>query len=175
VGRVVALLLACLAAGCSGKAGHAPVSEAAMTITVTSTAFAEGGTIPAKYTCDGADVSPPLQFGGPPGGAAEIAVFVEDPDAPGGTFVHWVGWGIPPGTAGLAEGQHAPVEGKNGFRSQGYRGPCPPKGKPHRYIFTVYALSAPLSLKAGSSAAQLHRAIHGHVLSQGSLTGRYGR
>ncbi len=173
--RVAALVFACLAAACSGKAQHEPVSEAAMTVSVTSPAFGAGGTIPTKYTCDGSDVSPPLSFAGVPADAAEIAVVVEDPGAPAGTFAHWVGWGISPGTTRLTEGQHAPVEGNNDFGTRGYRGPCPPKGNAHRYVFTVYALSTRPHLTAGASVAQLRRAIHGHVLAEGHLTGTYGR
>ncbi len=146
-----------------------------MTIAVTSAAFSDGGTIPRKHTCDGADTSPPLRFGNVPPGTVELALFVEDPDAPGGTFVHWLAWGLDPTQPELAEGQRAPVEGKNGFGSRGYRGPCPPKGTPHRYVFTVYALDQRLRLAAGAAARELRKAVHGHALAQGSLTGRYGR
>ncbi len=117
-----------------------------MTIAVTSTAFSEGGTIPPKYTCDGADISPQLGIEHVPPGTAELALLVEDPDAPGGTFVHWLAWGLDPAQPNLAEGQPAPIAGTNGFGSQGYRGPCPPGGN-----------------------------VHGHALAQASLTGRYGR
>lgn len=146
-----------------------------MTITVTSTAFTEGGTIPRQYTCDGADNSPPLRFDNVPANAVELALFVEDPDAPGGTFVHWLGWGLDPGEPQLAEGEPAPFEGTNGFGRIGYRGPCPPKGSPHRYVFTVYALERKLSVAVGTSAKNLHNAVHEHAIAQGSLTGLYGR
>jgi Raf kinase inhibitor-like YbhB/YbcL family protein len=146
-----------------------------MTIAVTSASFRDGDTIPQTYTCDGADSSPPLRFGNVPPGTAELALFVEDPDAPGGTFVHWLAWGLNPAQPELAEGHPAPIEGKNGFGSRGYRGPCPPKGTPHRYVFTVYALDQRLSLPAGADVQDLRKAVHGHALAEGSLTGRYGR
>ena len=172
---LAAAVLPLLVAGCAARTGRAPVSEAAMTIAVTSAAFSDGGTIPRKHTCDGADTSPPLRFGNVPPGTVELALFVEDPDAPGGTFVHWLAWGLDPAHRELAEGQRAPVEGKNGFGSRGYRGPCPPKGAAHRYVFTVYALDQRLRLAAGAAARELRKAVHGHALAQGSLTGRYGR
>jgi Raf kinase inhibitor-like YbhB/YbcL family protein len=146
-----------------------------MTITVSSTAFSDGGDIPRRYTCDGEDVSPPLSFAGIPSGAQELALLVDDPDAPGGTFVHWVAWGIDPSKAALAEGESASGAGTNGFRRRGYGGPCPPRGGPHRYVFTVFALSRRLDLPAGASADDLRRAVSGAVLAEGRLVGRYAR
>jgi hypothetical protein len=104
-----------------------------------------------------------------------LALLVDDPDAPSGTFVHWVAWGIDPGTAALGEGEAPPGAGTNGFGKQGYGGPCPPKGPAHRYMFTAYALSARLDLRPGASANDLKRAISGLVLAQGRLVGRYAR
>ncbi len=146
-----------------------------MSMTVTSTAFAEGADIPSRYTCDGANVSPPLRVTGVPSGARQLAVLVEDPDAPGSTFVHWVAWGIDASHPTLAEGEAPPGTGVNGFGKRGYSGPCPPKGAPHRYLFTVFALSRPLALSPGASADDLRKELSGTVLAQGRLTGRYGR
>jgi Raf kinase inhibitor-like YbhB/YbcL family protein len=173
--RALAAVLAggMLLAGCSSSGSHEV--EAPMTISVTSPAFSDGDTIPQQYTCDGDDVSPPLAVRNVPSGAVELALLVEDPDAPGGTFVHWVAWGIDPGQADIAAGAPTPGSGKNGFGRTGYRGPCPPPGKPHRYVFTVYALSERLDLDAGASADALRQAIDGKALATGSLTGRYGR
>jgi Raf kinase inhibitor-like YbhB/YbcL family protein len=148
-----------------------------MSLTVTTTAFAPGGEIAKKHTCDGADASPALSWTGAPAAAKEIAVICDDPDAPGGTFVHWVAWGIPAARTGLAEGaRDAEMKlGVNGFGTRGYRGPCPPRGKPHRYVFKVFALDAPPKLSPGASADDLTTAMKGHVLAQGELVGKYGR
>jgi Raf kinase inhibitor-like YbhB/YbcL family protein len=145
------------------------------TIAVTSTAFVDQGEIPQRYTCDGLDLSPPLRFGTPPSGTKELALLVEDPDAPRGTFVHWVAWGIDPGTGALAEGESPPGTGTNGFGRRGYGGPCPPKGAPHRYVFTVYALSGRLNLRQGATADELKGATGPLLIAQGSLVGRYAR
>jgi Raf kinase inhibitor-like YbhB/YbcL family protein len=167
--------LAVLAAGCGGQGPRAETPEAPMTITVSSTAFTDGGDIPRRHTCDGDDVSPPLRFAGVPSQAQELALLVEDPDAPGGTFVHWVAWGIDPSAAALAEGESPAGTGTNGFRRRGYGGPCPPKGAPHRYVFTVFALSGRLDLPPGASADDLRRAVMEAVIAEGRLVGRYAR
>ncbi|HET6728007.1 MAG TPA: YbhB/YbcL family Raf kinase inhibitor-like protein [Jiangellaceae bacterium] len=149
-----------------------------MTITLRSPAFADGDTIPGVYTCDGDDVSPPLAWSGVPSDAAELAVVVEDPDAPGGTFVHWVLWGLDAGQSGLDEG-HVPAgarEGRNDFGRVGWAGPCPPRGSdPHHYAFTLLALSNPLAVEPGASADTVKRAADSEVLAEGRLTARYGR
>ncbi|GAA2375343.1 YbhB/YbcL family Raf kinase inhibitor-like protein [Dactylosporangium salmoneum] len=148
-----------------------------MTIAVSSPVFNEGDQIPRRFTGDGVDVSPPLNFTGLPEQTAELAVLVEDPDAPSGTFTHWVMWGIDPDLSGLGEGE-APagaVQGKNGFGRRAYGGPSPPRGRSHRYVFEVLALSEPLRLAGGASAADLRRAAAGKVLASGHLTGRYKR
>jgi Raf kinase inhibitor-like YbhB/YbcL family protein len=151
---------------------------------VQSGSFSPGGTIPKKYTCDGADVSPSLAWSGAPQGTREFALFCEDPDAPGGTFVHWVLWGIPKGTTQLAEGIAAgddvpslgqAHQGTNGFRVRGYRGPCPPPGKPHHYHFRVYALGERVDLAAGSTIERVRESMNGHVLAEGEIVGTYGR
>ena len=146
-----------------------------MSITVSSTAFSDGGDIPRRYTCDGEDVSPPLSFAGVSPHATELALLVEDPDAPGGTFVHWVAWGIDPAKGGLGEGEVPPGSGTNGFRQRGYGGPCPPKGRAHRYVFTVLALSKAPELLAGATSDDLRRAVENLVIAQGGITGRYAR
>lgn len=152
-----------------------------MTIEVTSPAFEEGGMIPAKYTCDGQDISPPLRWGAVPEGAKSIALIADDPDAPSGTFVHWVLYGLPADATELPE--HVPAEkrlssgagqGVNDFGRIGYGGPCPPSGT-HRYFFKVYALDAEPKLSPGERKARLLAAMEGHIIGQGQLMGRYSR
>ena len=146
-----------------------------MSMTVSSTEFAEGGLIPPRHTCDGENLSPPLSFSGVPAGTQELALLVEDPDAPSGTFVHWVAWGIDPSKGALPEGAAPPGVGANGFGRTSYGGPCPPPGSAHRYVFTAFAVSQALDLRSGASADDLRRAIRGSVLDEARLTGRYGR
>jgi Raf kinase inhibitor-like YbhB/YbcL family protein len=125
-----------------------------------SSAFAEGDTVPTEFTCDGADTSPPLEWSGVPEGAAELRLSVTDPDAPGGTFTHWLVTGVDPGVTEIGPGEvpGGGTEGPNDFGRTGYGGPCPPPGAAHRYVFTVEALSA-----------------EGDVLDAASLTASYGR
>jgi hypothetical protein len=147
-------------------------------ITVSSSAFGDGDAIPRRYTCDGDDRSPPLTWSDVPEGTRELALLVEDPDAPGGTFVHWVAWGLPADLGGLDEGTvpQGTGQGVNGFGRTGWGGPCPPRGHgPHRYVFTLFALSKALTLDEGASAQRLRGAMDDAVLAQGSLTGTYGR
>ncbi len=146
-----------------------------MAITVSSPAFADGGNIPRRYTCDGENVSPPLRFADVPPGTRQLGLLVADPDAPSGTFVHWVAWGIDPATQTLGEGEAPPGTGINGFGRRGYDGPCPPRGAPHRYVFTVLALAQPPTLPPGASADDLRKAVAGTVLAEGRLMGRYAR
>lgn len=153
-----------------------------MTLKVSSPAFQEGGEIPLRYSCEGEDVSPVLQWSDPPEGTKSIALIMDDPDAPGGTFTHWVLYNLPPDSRSLPEAIPAKAEpstgtlqGKNDFQKTGYSGPCPPPGRPHRYQFTVYALDRALNLEAGISQRQLREAIEGHILAQGRLTGTYQR
>jgi Raf kinase inhibitor-like YbhB/YbcL family protein len=176
--RVVIALLLVATAACGGDNDDVPVPEAPMMITLRSPAFADGDTIPRVYTCDGDDVSPPLEWTGVPPDADELAIIVEDPDAPGGTFVHWVLWGLDAGLSGLDQGDlpAGAREGRNDFGRAGWGGPCPPRGSdPHRYVFTLLALSDPLAVEAGVSADRVKRAAEGNVLAEGRLTGRYGR
>jgi len=152
-----------------------------MEIKITSSAFADGGLIPAKYTCDGADVSPPLQWDAVPEGTKSIALICDDPDAPMGTWVHWVIFGLPAETKELAENippdrtlPSGAKQGTSDFGRIGYGGPCPPSGT-HRYFFKIYALDAEVGLEAGASKRQLLGAMEGHILEQGQLIGKYKR
>jgi Raf kinase inhibitor-like YbhB/YbcL family protein len=167
-------------AGCGNDGGgsRVPAPSASQWIAVTSTAFTQGGTIPRRYTCDGADVSPPLAFAGVPANAAELVVLLEDPDAPHGTFTHWLMWGVPPHDTRLTAGStpRGSTEGRNSFKKNGYGGPCPPEGaKPHHYVFSVYATDQKLALATDASPDAVRHALTGHTLASGTLTGRYGR
>ncbi len=149
---------------------------------LTSTAFAEGDTIPKKFTCDGDDISPPLRWEGVPASAVSLALICDDPDAPRGTWVHWVLFNLPPELTELPENvppQKEPSilasQGINDFQKIGYGGPCPPPGKPHRYYFKLYALDRRLDLEAGVTKAQVEAMMKGHVLAEGQLMGTYGR
>lgn len=155
--------------------------EGEMTLKLTSTAFEDGGMIPSRYTCDGGDISPPLAWSGVPDGAKSLALVADDPDAPRGTWVHWVIYQIPTSERGLAENRPAREtleegarQGTNDFRKTGYGGPCPPSGT-HRYFFKLYALDAEPNLPSGVSKDQLLKAIEGHILAEGQLMGRYER
>jgi Raf kinase inhibitor-like YbhB/YbcL family protein len=144
-------------------------------LTVSSPAFAAGGTIPRRHTCDGPDLSPPLSWTPGPAGTAAYALVVDDPDARG--FVHWVAFDIPATTTAIPEGASgsgAFGEGRNDFGRVGWGGPCPPSGT-HHYVFTVFALDRRLDLTRGTTASELRRAMAGHVLAQGTLTGTYRR
>jgi Raf kinase inhibitor-like YbhB/YbcL family protein len=144
--------------------------------TLTSNAFDSGQEIPSRHSCEGDDVSPPLSWSGAPEGARSLALIVDDPDAPGGTFTHWLAWAIRPESAGIGEGETAPVEGRNDFGTIGYRGPCPPPGHgPHRYFFRLYALDANVELERGAGKGDLERALEGRVLGVAELNGRYER
>lgn len=142
---------------------------------ITSSAFQEGANIPSKFTCDGADTSPPLQIADIPSGAKSLALIVDDPDAPGGLFTHWTVWNIPPQTSAVGEGS-APkgVQGTNDFGKSGYGGPCPPSGT-HRYYFKIFALDRELDLPFGAKRGPVNEALKGHVIAQGELMGRYSR
>ena len=143
---------------------------------LTSSAFQNGAPIPAQHTCDGADVSPPLAWQESPPNTAAFALICDDPDAPAGTWVHWVLYNIPGKITALREGDSGGgLEGRNDFRNVGYGGPCPPPGKPHRYFFKLYALRSPLGLKAGAGKPDVERAIQGVVLGDAQLVGTYSR
>ncbi len=191
-GMVVAVVALALVAGCREADGKAPAaagdgagatkSKGGATMKLHSTAFEEGGPIPAEYTCDGADVSPPLSWSGAPEGTRAFALICDDPDAPAGTWLHWTIWNIPGDRTSLPKGvskaEHVldgARQGRNDFRKIGYGGPCPPPGPAHRYYFRLYALNAPLDLPAGATRAQLESAMKGHVLATATLMGRYQR
>lgn len=151
------------------------------TMKLTSSAFSEGGMIPSQYTCDGKDISLPLSWSEVPDGTKSFALICDDPDAPMGTWVHWVIYNIPdtvrqlpeavPTTEKLNDGS---LQGKNDFKRFGYGGPCPPGGT-HRYFFKLYALDTRLDLKAGATKSQLLEAMKGHILAEAQLMGKYGR
>ena len=150
---------------------------------LTSPDFAEGEPIPARHTADGADESPQLDWTAPPEGTVELALICDDPDAPAGTWNHWLVYGLAPDVRGLPGGLAKDAEiadprlmqGKTSFGKTGYGGPAPPKGKPHRYQFTLYALSAPLKLKPGAGKAEVLAAITSGTLAQTTLEGTYSR
>ena len=152
-----------------------------MDLKITSSTFREGEMIPKKYTDDGENISPPLSWTGVPANAKSIALIADDPDAPRGTWVHWVLFDLPPQTAGLPENvpkrttlSNGGRQGINDSHSIGYDGPAPPSGT-HRYYFKVYALDVMLTLESGITKAQLLKAINGHILAEGQLMGRYKR
>ena len=148
--------------------------NAASSISITSSSFQAGGDIPAKFTCDGTNVSPALQIGGVPNEAKSLVLIVDDPDAPRGLFTHWIIWNIDPKTTRVAENSApaAGVQGTNDFGKRNYGGPCPPSGT-HRYFFKIFALDTKLELKPNARRAELDAAMRGHVLAQGELMGRY--
>lgn len=151
-----------------------------MRIELSSPAFTAGAAIPARHTCEGEGLSPPLAWGAPPPGTRSWALVVDDPDAPGKTWVHWLAWDIPAEARGLPEGiaptATSPVQGRNDFREVGWGGPCPPKGHgAHRYVFRLYALDRPLALPPGATRAEVEKAMAGHVLASGELTGKFHR
>jgi hypothetical protein len=145
-------------------------------LSITSKAFPHNGMIPSKHTCDGADVSPPLLIGNVPEKTGSLALIVDDPDAPVGTWVHWVVWNIGAGTKEIPEDSVPPgaLQGTTDFRKQEYGGPCPPSGT-HRYFFKLYALDSSPTAKAGATKAQVEEAMKGHVLEQAELIGLYKR
>jgi len=176
-GWLVSLGILFLFVGCQGQTATLAAEGAVdMTIQITSTAFAEGGKIPCVYTCDDQNVSPKLTWTGVPTNTVSLAIIMDDPDAPSGTWVHWVLYNLPPDTTSLEQGKAGiGTDGKNDFNRTGYGGPCPPRGSNHRYFIKLYALDTRLDLKPGATKAQVESAMRGHVLAQGQLMGRYGR
>ncbi len=153
-----------------------------MPIEVSSPAFQDGELIPARYTCEGEDISPPLEWTNLPAGSKSVALICDDPDAPVGTWVHWVLYDLSPKFNKLPEAipgrevtPQGAKQGTNDFRRSGYGGPCPPPGKPHRYFFKIYALDIEPGLPAGATKSDLLRTIEGHVLAEGQLVGLYKR
>ena len=142
---------------------------------LSSPAFHVGGSIPKRFTCDGANVSPALRWTAPPARTRSLALRLDDPDAPGGTFTHWTLWGLPAAARGVATHVRWALQGRNTFGEIGYGGPCPPPGSRHHYVFRLYALDTRLSLRRGVSVAQFATALRGHVLASARLVGVYGR
>lgn len=153
-----------------------------MAFSLSSNAFDQGGMIPKKHTCDGPDLSPALKWIEPPDGTKSVMLIMDDPDAPVGTWVHWVLYNLPPETRELHEAfptyeklPNGALQGMNDFRKIGYGGPCPPKGPAHRYFFKLYALDTMLSLGAKAAKQEVEKAMKGHVLAEAQLMGKYGR
>jgi Raf kinase inhibitor-like YbhB/YbcL family protein len=171
----------CVSLGC--KQAEPDVTKGVtMKLEITSTAFANGAAIPKQYTGDGQDASPPLRWSDPPESTKSFALICDDPDAPRGMWVHWVLFNLPASARDLPEGVRAVEaldnkanQGKNDFGTIGYGGPAPPKGKPHRYFFKVYALDTILNLPAGATKNELLASMKDHVLAVGEIMGRYGR
>ncbi|MDN3509781.1 MAG: YbhB/YbcL family Raf kinase inhibitor-like protein [Candidatus Jettenia sp.] len=152
-----------------------------MKIEIKSSAFEEGGMIPQKYTCDGEDISPPLSWNSVPNGTKSLALICDDPDAPMGTWVHWVLFNLPANIQGLLENrphqktlENGAKQGITDFKKIGYGGPCPPSGT-HRYYFKLYALDTEINLDAGITKQQLLKAMEGHIIAEGQLMGKYKR
>jgi Raf kinase inhibitor-like YbhB/YbcL family protein len=143
---------------------------------ITSPAFSTNGFIPARYTCDGGNINPPLEISNVPAEAKSLALIVDDPDAPAGNWVHWVVWGIDPAAREIAEDSvpRNAVQGKNDWKRNSYGGPCPPSGV-HRYFFKLYALDTRLKLGLGSTKKELEHAMQGHLLASSELIGLYKR
>jgi Raf kinase inhibitor-like YbhB/YbcL family protein len=180
------LILILLSTGCKMKAEQSQTSTSADTIltkskmTITSTAFHNDSTIPQKFTCQGEDISPELAWSGAPAETQSFALLCEDPDAPGGTYIHWVIYNIPTTERGLAENfpkrdklPNGTRQGINDFKQMGYGGPCPPPGKAHRYYFKLYALDAMINIPGEATRDQLLNAMHGHILAEGETIGMY--
>jgi Raf kinase inhibitor-like YbhB/YbcL family protein len=175
--------------GCHGKEGVAGSSPAegsqkslgakladVSEFALTSGAFTHGGEIPRRHTCEGDDVSPGLAWSDPPPGTRTLALIVDDPDAPRGTFTHWLAWNIDPSAGGLAEGGSAPAEGTNDFGAGGWSGPCPPPGHgAHRYFFRLHALDTALDVGFRAGRAEVNQALEGHVLAGAELMGTFER
>ena len=177
-----ALAILCVGAGvCLAAAGIANFPGKG-TMQLIGTAFSEGQSIPVKHTCDGENTSPPMKWSGVPPNAKSLVLIADDPDAPVGTWTHWVLYDLPTSVTELAEGQpkgqYLPggaKQGLNDFKHLGYGGPCPPAGKAHRYYFKLYALDTVLQLKPGGTKKEIERAMENHTLAQGQLMGTYKR
>jgi Raf kinase inhibitor-like YbhB/YbcL family protein len=158
------------------------LSTMVLSLVVKSAAFADGQAIPKEYTCEGKDEAPRIEIEGMPPIAKSWALIVDDPDAPSGTFVHWVIWNLPekfhtvgPSVPKIGELPDGARQGKNDFRKLGWNGPCPPPGKLHHYHFRVFALDGKLALPVGALASDVERAVRGHVLAEGQLVGTFQR
>ncbi len=175
--RLFALLLGLVCvAGCSDDESTEAGADAPDLITVTSSAFRDGQAVPLRFTCDGDETSPPLQWSGVPGDAKALALVVDDPDAPDGIFVHWVALDIPVDVSSVAAGEapRGSVQAVNSAGDPSYAGPCPPSGT-HHYRFTVYALSARTGLEDGAGREEALAAVDEHAIGRGTLVGTFGR
>lgn len=180
----VVLLMLSLTACAPSRPPAPSTPEEAVSVpsfTLTSTAFSQGGEIPARYTCKGQDLSPPLSWSDVPEGTKSLVLICDDPDAPRGTFVHWVVYNIPPSASRLPEGipaepslEDGTLQGINHFGKIGYGGPCPPPGPAHRYFFKLYALDTTLELPPGATKEQVLKAMEGHILAKAELVGTFG-
>ncbi len=177
----ICILVLVGAALANGVGGSQEKAKRGTAMIISSTAFQEGGKIPVQYTCDDQDISPPLSWSGVPEGAKSLALINDDPDAPMGTWVHWVVYNIPPDLPGFDEAvspdtlaQKSILQGVTDFGHQHYGGPCPPSGT-HRYYFKLYALDTFLELEPGATKKQVEEAMQGHILEQAQLMGRYTR
>ncbi len=182
----VCILLGAAARGQTSRATSAQMSEqkgpSAMALTLQSPDFANGADIPKQFTCSGEDRSPALEWKDAPAGTKSFALIADDPDAPVGTWVHWVIFNIPGSAHSLPGGLEKKAQlpdgtrqGQNDFYKTGYNGPCPPPGKPHRYFFKLYALSAELSLDSNATKKDVERAMEGHILAHAEWMGRFQR
>ena len=184
---LIPILLAMMLASCAASATSTPVTtnleitEATMSIQLTSDAFAHEKPIPARYACTGSDISPSLTWSEPPAGTQSFALLMDDPDAPVGTWVHWVLFNIPASSRGLPEAipseatlSDGSMHGRNSGGNPGYNGPCPPSGT-HRYFFKLYALDEMLGLSSGANKGELLKAMQGHILAQGELMGTFSK
>ncbi len=173
---IVALAVGVLSLAAAPSRAEEPSTRSPAMIKVTSPVFSEGSMIPAKYTADGADVNPPLLMENVPENARSLVLIMEDPDAPVGTWTHWLVWNISPKTREIAENRvpDKAFLGTNDFGRKPYGGPAPPSGT-HRYFFRVYALDVVLNLPAGARRNGLEQAMRGHLVAEGALMGKYSR
>lgn len=178
---ILSVILIALAAGVIMKLGKPQEGQPVLAqntpmITITSSAFKNGDLIPAKYTCDGSNTTPPFDISGVPQNAKSLAIIVDDPDAPSGNFNHFVAWNIDPATKDISGGNFptSAVLGTNDAGNTGYFGPCPPSGT-HRYNFKIYALDTTLNLDSSAKKADLEKAMGGHIIGQGELMGKYSK
>jgi Raf kinase inhibitor-like YbhB/YbcL family protein len=187
-GSAVAVTLLCCSAGPAADAEEASVRDSSVVASeeaemrIMTPAFKEGEVIPKIFTCDGEDVSPPLSWESAPEGTRSFVLISDDPDAPMGTWVHWVLYNIPPDTTALPQGMPKDAALKDGSRQgvtdfgrPGYGGPCPPKGKPHRYYFKLYALDAVLELEGKPGKKDVEKAMKGHIIAEAQIMGTYQR
>jgi Raf kinase inhibitor-like YbhB/YbcL family protein len=180
--RVFYAMCVLAVAGALASCAQRASETAPLTLELVSTDFSFGGTIPKELTCDGGDSSPALQWKAAPPGTQSFALIADDPDAPVGTWVHWVIFDLPPTLRSLprnfSKDEQSPDgsrQGKNDFDKIGYGGPCPPAGMPHRYFFKLYALDTKLNLKPGATKKEVEHGMQGHILARGEFMGRYGR